>query len=63
MVSSFDSLVLQEFQRLNTQNNTDVRHMYLHNYYEHFELPAPEIYSWQGDGINISSTKMTREVI
>lgn len=37
--------------------------MYLHNYYEHFELPDPEIYSCQGDGINISSTKLTREVI
>lgn len=37
--------------------------MYLHNYYEHFELPTPEVYSCQGDGINISSTKLTREVV
>jgi len=37
--------------------------IYLYNYYEDIELPAPSIYTKQGDGINISSSKLTREVV
>ena len=37
--------------------------IYLYNYYDHDELPSPDIYSQRGKGINISSTKLTREVV
>ena len=35
----------------------------MYNYYDHDELPSPDIYSVKGSGINISSTKLTREVV
>jgi len=63
MVSSFDADILQELQNLNLLNNTDVKCLYLHNYYEYLELPEPDIYTTQGHGINISSTKLTPEVV
>eukprot|EP00347_Sterkiella_histriomuscorum_P002298 403368694 len=63
MVSSFDSDILAELERLNLINNTDIKSMYLYNFYEHLELPEPDIYANKGHGVNISSTKMTREVI
>ncbi len=37
--------------------------IYLYNFEEHFELPEPDIYAARGDGINISSTKLSQEVI
>ena len=63
MVSSFDTDVLYELERLNTENNTDIKAIYLYNFYEHRELPDPCIYAQRGHGINISSTKLNKEVI
>lgn len=37
--------------------------MYLYNYWDHDELPEPELYTSRGTAINISSTKLTREVV
>lgn len=37
--------------------------IYLYNFYEHEELPDPSIYAVKGDGINISASKLTAEVI
>ena len=63
IISSFDEDVLQELERLNQQYNTVVRYYQLYNFYEHLELPDPSIYTDKGSGINISSTKLTQEVI
>lgn len=63
MISSFDSDILGELERLNLVNNTDIKGIYLYNFYEHRELPHPDIYSIKGHGVNISSTKLTREVV
>lgn len=35
----------------------------LHNFYDYIELPEPHIYTSFGMGINISSTKLTKEVV
>ena len=45
MVSSFDADVLAEIDRLNLVNNTQVKTIYLYNFYEHRELPDPDIYA------------------
>lgn len=63
MVSSFDADILTELENLNLVNSTNVKSIYLYNFYEHRELPEPDIYATKGHGVNISSTKMTREVI
>lgn len=63
MVSSFDADILGGLETLNLVNNTDVKAIYLYNFYEHSELPEPDIYATKGHGVNISSTKLTREVI
>lgn len=63
MVSSFDGDILSELENLNLVNSTSVKSIYLYNFYEHRELPEPDIYAAKGHGVNISSTKMTREVI
>lgn len=63
MVSSFDSDVLSELEALNQQNQVEVRYFQLYNFYEHYELPDPADYTKNGHGINISSTKLTKEVI
>lgn len=63
MISSFDGDILYELEKLNLVNNTDIKSIYLYNFYEHRELPEPNIYSTRGHGVNISSTKLNREVI
>lgn len=62
-VSSFDHELLAELSRLNAEHGTQVESIYLYNYYDHNELPEPEVYTAVGRGINISSRKLTREVV
>lgn len=62
-VSSFDHDLLGELTRLNLEHGTQVESIYLYNYYDHDELPSPEVYTAVGRGINVSSRKLTREVV
>jgi glycerophosphoryl diester phosphodiesterase len=62
-VSSFDHDVLGELESINQKTGTQVDQVYLYNYYNTDELPSPEIYATKGRGINISSTKLTRDVV
>ena len=62
-VSSFDSDILEELDSLNKCLITLVRIICLYNFEENYELPEPDVYAAKGDGINISSTKLTQEVI
>ena len=62
-VSSFDHDLLGELSRLNAKHGTQVEAIYLYNYYDHDELPSPEVYTALGRGINVSSRKLTREVV
>lgn len=62
-ISSFDQDLLEEMDNLRNAYKLKVDIIYLHNFFEHFELPDPSIYTVKGDGINISSTKLTSEVV
>jgi len=62
-VSSFDGNLLEELDELRKEHDYWVEIIYLYNFYEHIELPDPSIYATLGDGINISSSKLTTEVI
>ncbi|CDW84767.1 glycerophosphoryl diester phosphodiesterase [Stylonychia lemnae] len=62
-VSSFDGDILSELEALNQLNQVEVRYFQLYNFYEHYELPDPALYTKYGHGINISSTKLNKEVI
>lgn len=62
-VSSFDALLLEELSRLRQQHEVHVDIIYLYNFHDHIHLPDPSIYAVAGDGINISSTHLTAEVI
>ena len=62
-VSSFDHDILEELDNLNQLHTSKVDALYLYNFYDHNELPAPEVYATRGMGINISSTKLTKEVV
>lgn len=35
----------------------------MYNFNDDEELPAPDVYAFRGSGINISSAKLTREVV
>ena len=41
----------------------NVETIYLYNYYDYDELPDPSIYATRGAGINISSAKLTTDVV
>lgn len=63
-MSSFNHELLgfvEELNQLNKVNKVDT--IYLYNYYDSDELPHPSVYTKQGNGINISSMKLTREVV
>lgn len=62
-VSSFNHELLGELERINEESGSKLEAIYLYNYYENEELPAPDIYATRGKGINISSIKLTKEVI
>jgi glycerophosphoryl diester phosphodiesterase len=62
-VSSFNHDLLAHLEILNQHHKTHVDSIYLYNYYNSDELPHPDIYSTLGSGINISSVKLTREVV
>lgn len=62
-VSSFNHEILEELEYLNRLHQTNIDSIYLYNFYDYDELPAPEIYTSKGRGINISSTKLTPEVV
>lgn len=62
-VSSFNHELLAELERLNQIFHTQIDTIYLYNYYDNDELPHPDVYSSLGKGINISSVKLTREVV
>lgn len=51
------------FEELCTRNNEKIDLIYLYNFYDYIDLPSPSIYSVLGSGVNISSTKLTEEVI
>jgi glycerophosphoryl diester phosphodiesterase len=73
-VSSFNSDILQEIERMRTRvyggapGSTEdgkppsFHIIYLYNY-ENQPLPEPEVYTQFGDGINISANYMTKEVV
>ena len=62
-MSSFNHDLLSELSRLNDLHSTEVDAIYLYNYYDNDELPHPDVYSSLGKGVNISSVKLTREVV
>ncbi len=62
-VSSFDHDILEELETLNQLYQTRIEAIYLYNYYDSDELPHPDVYTSKGLGINISSRKLTREVV
>ena len=43
--------------------DTQIDTIYLFNYYDNDELPHPDVYSSLGTGINVSSVRLTREVV
>lgn len=62
-MSSFDHGILEELESLNQKHGTKVEQVYLYNYFDTDELPAPDVYATRGRGVNISSTKLTKEVV
>ena len=62
-VSSFDRDVINEIQRLVNIGSKPLDIIHLYNFYDHMELPCPDEYLAVGSGINISATKLTKEVI
>jgi len=64
-VSSFNHDLLAELEELSRIHGaaSPVESIYLYNYYDNDELPHPDIFSNRGKGINISSTKLTKEVV
>lgn len=62
-MSSFDRDVVMEIQRIVTLRNQNLDIIHLYNFYDHMELPEPDEYLSLGTGINISATKLTKDVI
>ena len=62
-MSSFDHELLKELDYLNSEHKSRIEGVYLYNFDECDELPEPHVYTSRGKGINISSTKLTQEIV
>ena len=62
-ISSFDSDLIKYVKTLSSIHSYKIDTVQLYNFYDSLELPEPCEYTNSADSINISSKKVTEEVV
>lgn len=62
-VQSFDSSILEEFEKICASELYKIRTLYLHNFHDYLSLPPMDVILRQGDGLSVSSNHVTSELV